>query len=132
MPHENRLLFSCEGIVMKEYINEALKQYTENGKYPWHMPGHKRKSIGDDFFDNMMRRDFTEARGLDDMHDPELFMKETLRELTELYGTKATYMMVNGSTGGVLAAIYACTNYGDHIIVARNCHKSVYNAITIN
>lgn len=117
---------------MKEYINEALKQYTENGKYPWHMPGHKRKSIGDDFFDNMMMRDFTEARGLDDMHDPELFMKETLRELTELYGTKATYMMVNGSTGGVLAAIYACTNYGDHIIVARNCHKSVYNAITIN
>lgn len=125
-------MFSCEGTVMKEYINEALKQYTENGKYPWHMPGHKRKSIGDDFFDNMMKRDFTEARGLDDMHDPELFMKETLRELTELYGTKATYMMVNGSTGGVLAAIYACTNYGDHIIVARNCHKSVYNAITIN
>ncbi len=123
---------SYEGTVMKEYINEALKQYTENGKYPWHMPGHKRKSIGDDFFDNMMMRDFTEARGLDDMHDPELFMKETLRELTELYGTKATYMMVNGSTGGVLAAIYACTNYGDHIIVARNCHKSVYNAITIN
>ena len=32
MPHENRLLFSCEGIVMKEYINEALKQYTENHK----------------------------------------------------------------------------------------------------
>lgn len=117
---------------MKEYINEALKQYTENGKYPWHMPGHKRKSVGDDFFDNMMKRDFTEARGLDDMHDPELFMKDTLKELTELYGTKATYMMVNGSTGGVLAAIYACTNYGDHIVVARNCHKSVYNAITIN
>ena len=40
--------------------------------------------------------------------------------------------MVNGSTVGILSAIAGVTNKGDQILVARNCHKSVYHAIYMN
>lgn len=38
---------------------------------------------------------------------------------------------MNGSTGGVLAAIRSACRSGDKILVARNCHKSVYNAVEL-
>ena len=41
-------------------------------------------------------------------------------------------MLINGSTCGILSAIRTVTNYGDNIIIARNCHKSVYNGCLLN
>lgn len=57
---------------MKEYINEALEKYTEKGTYPWHMPGHKRQPLEepDNFWNGVYAHDFTEAKDLDDMHEP--------------------------------------------------------------
>ena len=33
---------------------------------------------------------------------------------------------------GTLSAVLGCTGYGDRILMARNCHKSVYNAVDLN
>jgi len=40
--------------------------------------------------------------------------------------------MVNGSTGGLLSAIGGVTHRGDRVLVARNCHTSVYHALELN
>lgn len=142
---------------MKEYINEALEKYIEKGTYPWHMPGHKRrpleKSDGsmclkddenggqspqnvdnisksrENFWNGVYAHDFTEAKDLDDMHEPEMFIADSLAEMKKVYGTFATYMLVNGSTSGLMTAIHATCRRGDIILAARNCHKAVYNAI---
>lgn len=136
---------------MKQYINEALENYIKKDMYPWHMPGHKRRTVdkmcenvdnfvtnGDkcgyistDMWRNMFEHDFTEAKDLDDMHEPQAFIADCLMELKKVYGTYATYMLVNGSTSGVLAGVHALCRKGDHILIARNCHKSVYNAICL-
>lgn len=142
---------------MKEYINEALEKYIEKGTYPWHMPGHKRQPIEkggqpalnvDNFsasaensgeidegyetekmWNAIYAHDFTEAKDLDDMHEPEAFIADSLKEMRKVYGTFATYMLVNGSTSGLMTAIHAACRRGDVILAARNCHKAVYNAI---
>lgn len=142
---------------VKEYINEALEKYIEKGTYPWHMPGHKRrpleKSDGsmclkddenggqspqnvdnisksrENFWNGVYAHDFTEAKDLDDMHEPEMFIADSLAEMKKVYGTFATYMLVNGSTSGLMTAIHATCRRGDIILAARNCHKAVYNAI---
>lgn len=41
---------------------------------------------------------------------------------------KNAFILINGSTGGILSAIRSMTNQGDKILMARNCHKSVYNS----
>lgn len=126
---------------MKEYINEALEKYIEKGTYPWHMPGHKRQPIEavqnvdnisksrENFWNGVYAHDFTEAKDLDDMHEPEMFIADSIAEMKKVYGTFATYMLVNGSTSGLMTAIHATCYRGDVILAARNCHKAVYNAI---
>lgn len=119
-------------ISLKEYINQYLDRYRKGDYYPWHMPGHKRQDVfKDDFWENMFLRDFTEAEGLDDLHEPELFMKDSLEQMQRFYGTEKTYMMVNGATGGILTALYACAPEGASVLMGRNCHKSVCHAVSL-
>ena len=40
--------------------------------------------------------------------------------------------MINGSSGGILSAIAGVFHRGDRILVARNCHKSVYHGMELN
>ena len=42
-----------------------------------------------------------------------------------------TYFLVNGSSCGVLSAIYSATKQGGELIMARNSHKSVYYAVEL-
>lgn len=119
-------------IGLKEYINKYLDRYSKRDYYPWHMPGHKRQDVfADDFWETLFRRDFTEAEGLDDLHEPELFMKDSLEQMRRFYGTEKTYMMVNGATGGILAALFACAPEHARILMGRNCHKSVCHAVSL-
>ena len=97
-----------------------------------HMPGHKRNTalLGDDLPYSV---DVTEIDGADDLHDPEDggIIGSLCEKYAELYRAKSAHPLVNGSTCGILAAIHAVTKRGDRVIVARNCHKSVWHAIEI-
>lgn len=95
------------------------------GHYPFHMPGHKRNEkfniLGSEI-------DITEIEDFDNLHCAQKSIKEIEDALAQIYGASRSFMLVNGSTVGILAAIFAVTQRGDKIIIARNCHKSVYNA----
>lgn len=92
------------------------------------MPGHKRNT-GLFNMPNPYSMDITEIEGFDNLHEPEGIIKESMERARELYGADLTYYLINGSTVGLLAGIMACTKKRDHVLVARNCHKAVYNAI---
>ena len=112
-------------------LHEILSEYGQSNTVPFHMPGHKRNTdILPDW--NPWQMDFTEVEGLDNMHCAEGIIRDAQAELARVYGVNASYFMVNGSTGGILAAISSCVKHGDSIVVARNCHKSVYNAMYLN
>ena len=89
------------------------------------MPGHKRN---DKFGILGSEIDITEIDGFDNLHSPSGVIKNTEDKLKSIYKSERSFISVNGSSGGILAAIFAVCNEGDTVIVARNCHKSVYNA----
>ena len=121
----------------KTYIADGLQQYLDAEHKIWHMPGHKRKPVFDKTgdacsrLDAVMAYDVTEVPGTDDLYEPEGFIRDSLMQLKEIYGTYGSYYVVNGATGGIFSAIYACTSRGDTVIMAKNCHKSVYNAVRV-
>ncbi len=97
-----------------------------------HMPGHKRNTaiLGDDLPYSL---DVTEIDGADDLHDPESggIIGSLCEKYASLYGARSAHPLVNGSTCGILAGIRTLTRPGDSVIVARNCHKSVWHAIEL-
>ena len=109
-------------------LKEKLIEYSKSDIYPMHMPGHKRNA---GVFGEVEKIDFTEVEGLDNLHDPEGILKESMDKTSDILGTDKTYYLVNGSTSGILAAIQSATEIGDSIIIGRNSHTSVYNAVTI-
>lgn len=110
---------------------EQLKDYCEKDICPMHMPGHKRNTdlMGNDL---PYAYDITEISGFDYLHNPKGLIKDIQANAQKLYNCDFSFPLVNGSTCGVLAAISSVVNYGDTILIARNCHKSVYNAIELN
>ncbi len=109
-------------------LYDKLKKYWQSGIYPFHMPGHKR-NIHDEYIPYDI--DLTEVYGLDNLHSANGCIKEIADKAAKLYSVNSAYLLINGATGGILAAIRTLTNYGDKVLVARNCHKSVYNAIEL-
>ncbi|MDO4541335.1 MAG: aminotransferase class V-fold PLP-dependent enzyme [Bacillota bacterium] len=73
----------------------------------------------------------TEIDGFDDLHRPQGIIKEAQEAAAEVFGAEATYFSVNGSTCGILSAVAACTDLGDKVVLARNCHKAVYHALEL-
>lgn len=113
----------------KEMLYETLKEYCDEGIVPMHMPGHKRNPSF--AMENPYEMDVTEVTGLDNLHRPEGIIRQLMDWITQMYHSGQSYLLVNGSTCGILAAITACCRHGDRIVVARNCHKSVYHAIRL-
>lgn len=112
---------------MTKPLIQKLKEYSQT-HIPMHMPGHKRNST---FLsaDLPYDIDITEIDGFDNLHDMQGVLKETASFAAQLYGTKYCYPLVNGSTCGILSAMHALCPYGGHVLLQRDCHKSVYNGV---
>lgn len=106
-------------------ILTKLEEYSKAGYVPMHMPGGKRNTE----YASTSVLDITEIDGFDNMHNAEGIIKNASCRAAKLYGADKTLMLVNGSTAGILSAICGATKRKGKIIVARNCHVSVYNAL---
>ena len=115
-------------------LYEALVRFKENNPISFHVPGHKngllyQQSIPE--FSRFMKYDMTELSGLDDMHSPDGPILEAQQLLTNYYETRKSYFLVNGSTVGNLIMILSTFKEGDKVLVQRNCHKSILNALML-
>lgn len=95
---------------------------------PMHMPGSKRNSELMSMPDPV-KMDITEITGFDNLHNATGIIKECAIEAARIFGADETCLLVNGSTAGVMAAICGATHGGDKVLVARNVHRSVINAL---
>ncbi len=112
---------------MKDSLTKKLTEYSKTF-LPFHMPGHKRN------FSNSLipyEIDITEVDGFDNLHELNGILKDTSDLAKSIYGSCASFPLVNGSTCGILAGIYTLAQDNKKILIARNCHKSVYNACEI-
>lgn len=125
---------TLSGVVMqnrenkKENLLDKLIGYSQTDYYPFHMPGHKRQSIG---LPDPYTIDITEIDGFDNLNHPEEILLDLNHSYRDLYQTDEAYLMVNGSTGGNLAAIFASCKNGDGVLILRTAHKSIIHALML-
>lgn len=114
---------------------ERLTEYAGSDAYPFHMPGHKRRETPDGIpggFPDPYGIDITEIDGFDNLHHAEGILKDAMETAAAIYGADRSWYLVNGSTCGILSAVFAATENGGRLLTARNCHKAVYHAIGLN
>ncbi len=117
---------------MDRPIYNTLKDLSNKNIYPFHMPGHKRnKKFLNDFYD-FINLDFTEIDETDNMHKPEGIIKNSKKIIAKTFGAEESYFLINGSSCGIIASIMACLSPNENILVARNCHISVYNGVVLS
>ncbi len=115
---------------METGLLEALRAYAASDALPMHMPGHKRNRerfpwlVGCEL-------DITEIEGFDNLNEPRGIFRDLSGRMASMWGADRSFPLVNGSTGGILAAIYTCLSGGGSALVARGCHRSVYHGCEI-
>lgn len=117
-------------------VMEFLQQHARQHPVSFHMPGHKGRALYQTygysaFLDGIPDWDITEIPGADNLFQTEGILEETQQQYAALYGVDHSYLLINGSSGGIIAAILASVREGGRLIMARNCHKSVFNALTL-
>lgn len=116
-------------------IYEGLITKVNKNAQSFHVPGHKNgkislsKSIP--ALTDVLPFDLTELKDLDDLHCPETMIKEAMSLATCHFGSEQTYFLVNGSTVGNLVMVLSVTQPGDYVLVPKNAHKSVINALEL-
>ena len=110
-------------------LYKLLKNYSKKNIVAMHMPGHKRR--GFTFSRIPYKLDITEIDGFDNLHCPTGILKSCQEKASKLFKSNQSFYLVNGSTCGILASIKTCCDFGDKIIMPKNCHKSVYHAVEL-
>jgi len=117
---------------IKSGIFKQLKSPALKKSIPFHMPGHKRNISFAPYLKELSAKyDITEIQGYDNLQCPNGIILNAMKNAQQLWKTMHSFLLVNGSTCGILAAINTTCQPGDKIVIARNCHKSVYNAVEL-
>jgi arginine decarboxylase len=108
---------------------ELLNDYNQIPHHGFHTPGHRGGfSLGDEWrAASLLQLDLTEISGL----AWETALSEAQRLAAEFYRAEASFFMVQGATQGILGTLLGCFQPGDTVLVARNCHLSVWNGLML-
>ena len=118
----------------KQSIADFLQAHGQTEPVSFHMPGHKgaaiyRENGYGEFLDHFMDWDITEIPGADNLFQAESIIAETMNRYKTMYASKESYLLINGSSAGLIAAIMTVVPRDGKLIMARNCHKSVFNGL---
>ena len=117
-------------------IYDALVSLKEKHIVPFDVPGHKRgKGIPElvDFLgERCMSVDVNSMKLLDNLCHPVSVIKEAEDLAAEAFGASQAFFIVNGTTGALQSMLLAVCKQNDKLILPRNAHKSVINAIILS
>jgi len=73
----------------------------------------------------------TTCTGLDYLSSPTGVIAAAQSQAAAAFGADRTFLLVNGSTTGIHAAVMATCPPGSTLLMARNCHLSAFNAAVL-
>lgn len=117
-------------------IMEALLQFKRARVVPFDVPGHKRgrgnPELCELLGEQCMAIDVNAMKPLDNLCHPVSVILEAERLAADAFGAGHAFFMVGGTTSAVQAMILSACKAGDKIIMPRNVHRSVINALVVN
>lgn len=102
---------------------------------PFDVPGHKRGRGNPDLTrflgEQCMTVDVNSMKPLDNLCHPSSVIREAEELAAEAFGARHAFLMVGGTTSSVQSMVLSAVSRGDEIILPRNVHRSVINALVL-
>lgn len=115
---------------------DALKKYLSKDVSPFDVPGHHmgnaENKLKDFLGKKVFEADVNAPIGMDNLAHPTGCIKEACELLADATGADKAFFLINGTTSGILAMIITVCKANDKIILPRNVHKSIINALVIS
>lgn len=116
-------------------IYNALEELRKMRVVPFDVPGHKRgkgnKELMDFLGEKCLSIDVNSMKPLDNLCHPTGVIKEAEELVADAFGAHNAFFMVNGTTSAVQAMVFSTLKKNDKVILPRNVHRSVINAIIL-
>ena len=116
-------------------VYEALMEFRKRRVVPFDVPGHKRGRGNPELLEFLGEKcvgvDVNSMKMLDNLGHPVSVIREAEELTADAFGADHAFFMVNGTTSAVQAMVLATIRDGDEILLPRNVHKSVINALVL-
>lgn len=116
-------------------IYEALEAFRDMRVVPFDVPGHKRgrgnPELAEFLGEKCVSIDVNSMKPLDNLCHPISVIKEAEELAADAFGAAHAFLMVGGTTSSVQTMILSVCKRGDKIILPRNVHRSVINALVL-
>lgn len=116
-------------------IYEALQRFRDMRVVPFDVPGHKRgrgnPELAAFLGKSCVSVDVNSMKPLDNLCHPVFVIGEAEELAAEAFGANHAFLMVGGTTSAVQSMVLTICKRGDKIILPRNVHKSVINALVL-
>lgn len=116
-------------------IYEALEKFRRRRVVPFDVPGHKRGRGNPELVELLGEKcvslDVNSMKPLDNLGHPVSVIRRAEELTADAFGAAHAFLMVNGTTSSVQSMILSVCKAGDKIILPRNIHKSVINALVL-
>ena len=116
-------------------IYEALEKFRKMRVVPFDVPGHKRgkgnRELRDFLGERCLSIDVNSMKPLDNLCHPVSVIKEAEELAASAFGAAHAFLMVGGTTSAVQSMVLTACKRGDKIILPRNVHRSVINALVL-
>ena len=120
---------------MRAPVYEALEKLKKRRVVPFDVPGHKRGRGNPELVELLGEKcvslDVNSMKPLDNLCHPVSVIKEAEELAAEAFRAEHAFFMVGGTTSSVQGMVLSCCKAGDKIILPRNVHKSVINALVL-
>ncbi|MCI5857603.1 MAG: aminotransferase class I/II-fold pyridoxal phosphate-dependent enzyme [Agathobacter sp.] len=116
-------------------ICEALEYIKRQRLVPFDVPGHKRGRGNPELVQLLGQQcvglDVNSMKPLDNLGHPVSVIRRAEELTADAFGAAHAFLMVNGTTSSVQTMIWSVCKAGDKILLPRNVHKSVINALVL-
>ena len=116
-------------------IYEALERFRQMRVVPFDVPGHKRGRGNPELTAFLGQQcvgvDVNSMKPLDNLCHPVSVIREAEELAADAFGAAHAFLMVGGTTSSVQSMVLTACKRGDEIILPRNVHRSVLNALVL-
>ncbi len=117
-------------------IIDSIKKIKNSKRIFFTTPTHSQGVVIPAVIKNLIglkafKADFSEIDALDNIRNPQNCIKQSQEKASQIYGSRNTFYLFNGSSSGIIALMMSVLKENDKVLIARNAHESIFSGLVL-